>query len=115
MKTISSLALCLALLMPAAVAAQSGNTIEFKERVTLAVGQSTVIHGARGDCGRAPAKSDIALPALKTGTLSLGQAGVRDSRSCGGPTPAIEVIFTATAKGRESFELFGDKVSVRVK
>jgi hypothetical protein len=86
-RAFKTLALCLALLLPAAVAAQSGNT----------------------------AKSGIELPALKTGTLSLGKAGVRNSQSCGGPTPAIEVIFTATTKGRESFEVEGDKITVRVK
>ena len=89
--------------------------IEFRDRVTLSVGQSAVIKGARGDCGKAPEKAQVALPALKTGTLSLGKAGVRNSNSCGGPTPAIEVIFTATSVGRESFDLFGDRVSVRVK
>jgi len=90
-------------------------TIAYKERVNVGVGESVVVHGARGDCGQAPEKSSIRLPALETGTLSLGKAGTRDSNSCGGPTPAIEVIFTATTPGRESFELFGDTITVRVK
>lgn len=108
------LTLGLAILLPVAVLAQE-TTISYKERVTLSVGQSVVIHGIRGDCGQPPAKSEISLPALQTGTLSLGKLGVRNSGSCGGPTPAIEVIFTATTKGRESFEVEGDKISVRVK
>lgn len=108
------LTLGLALFLPVAAFAQD-NVIEYRERVTLSVGQSAVIHGIRGECGQAPVKSEIELPAIKTGTLSLGKDGRRQSRSCGGPTPAIEVIFTATTKGRESFEVEGDKISVRVK
>ena len=115
MRTLMSFALCLAVLVPAGVFAQSSNIIEYRERATIAVGQSIVIHGARGECGQAPSKSSISLPKLKTGTLSLGKSGVRDSNSCGGNTPAIEVIFTGTIAGRESFELFGDKVTLRVK
>lgn len=114
MRTPMSLALALCLALPFAVHAE-GISIKYKERVTLAVGQSAVIHGIRGECGQAPATSDIALPALQTGTLSLGKLGTRNSNSCGGPTPAIEVIFTATTKGRESFEVEGDKITVRVK
>lgn len=108
------LTLGLAVFLPVAGFAQE-NVIKYTERVTLAVGQSAVIHGIRGECGQNPVKSEISLPALKTGALSLGKPGVRNSGSCGGPTPAIEVIFTATAKGRESFVVEGDKISVRVK
>jgi hypothetical protein len=95
--------------------AQSENEIEYRERVTLNVGESVVIHGIRGDCGQLPTRGDIELPALTTGTLSVGKEGYRESRRCNGETPAVEVIFTATAPGRERFEIEGDPISVRVR
>lgn len=90
-------------------------SIGYRERVTLNVGQSAVVYGYRGECGKAPTKAEIQLPALTTGTLSIGKPGFSDSNRCGGLTPAVEIIFTATKAGRESFELRGDKVTVRVK
>ena len=89
--------------------------IEYRERVTLQVGQSVVVYGYRGECGKAPVANQIALPALATGSLSLGKPGTSNSNTCGGATPAVEIVFTATAPGRESFQLRGDKISVRVK
>lgn len=89
-------------------------TIAYKERVSVSVGQSVVVYGYRGDCGQPPASGAIDLPALKTGTLSVGKAGTKNSGTCG-PTPAVEIIFTATTPGRESFEVQGDKITVRVK
>ena len=95
--------------------AQSGNEIEYRERVIVNVGESVVIHGIRGECGQLPARGDITLPALTTGTLSVGAEGYRQSQRCNGDTPAVEVIFTATAPGREKFEIEGDPISVRVR
>ena len=89
--------------------------IKYREKVTLSVGQSVVVHGYRGDCGQAPDPAEIRLPALQTGTLSIGKAGQRSSKRCKGMTPALEIIFTATAPGRETFEVQGDDISVRVK
>jgi hypothetical protein len=95
--------------------AQSTNEIDYRERVTLNVGESVVVHSIRGECGQLPTRDDLGLPALTTGTLSIGNEGFRNSRRCNGNTPAVEVIFTATAPGRERFEIDGDTVSVRVR
>ncbi len=97
------------------LSAQSSKRIDYQKSVTVSVGQSVVVHGIRGDCGKLPAKGDITLPALTTGKLSVGAAGIRRSNSCGGDTPAVQVIFTATTPGREKFEVQGDPISVRVR
>lgn len=103
------------LLAPAPLAAQSGPEIKDRERVTLDVGESVVIYGYRGDCGALPTAGQVELPVLKTGTLSTGRNGKRNSKRCNGMTPAVEIIFTATTPGREVFELQGDDISVRVR
>lgn len=102
-------------MMASPLAAQSGPDIKFREKVTLSVGESVVIYGYRGDCGALPAAGDIDLPSPKTGTLSTGRDGFRQSKRCNGKTPAVEIIFTATTPGREKFEIQGDGISVRVK
>jgi hypothetical protein len=102
-------------LLASPLAAQSGPEIKFRDKVTVSVGDSVVIYGYRGDCGALPAAGDIDLPSLKTGTLSTGRDGFRDSKRCKGKTPAVEIIFTATTPGREKFELQGDGITVRVK
>jgi hypothetical protein len=105
---------CILLLAATPLAAQEVE-IKYRERVTLNVGESVVIHGYRGECGALPAPAEIKLPALKTGTLSIGREGVRNSNRCDGKTPAVEIIFTATTPGRETFEVQGDDVTVRVR
>jgi hypothetical protein len=90
-------------------------TIKYRKSVSLHVGQSVVVHGIRGECGQEPVLSEIKLPGLATGELRLGKMGVRQSGRCDGLTPAVEMIFTATSAGRETFEVEGDKISVRVK
>ena len=108
---------CIAFLFTSAFWAfgQSNNVIPYQKNITLAVGQAAVIHGMRGECGQSPdvSKFDKAGP-TKRGVLSLGQPGVRKSTSCGGFTPAIEIVFTATKPGRETLKLFGDKIKIRV-
>ena len=95
--------------------AQTSQGIEYEKSVSVKAGQSTVIYGFRGDCGKQPKTSEIRLPTLQTGTLSFGKIGQTQSRRCGGMTPAVEIIFTGGAKGRESFELNGDPFTVRVR
>jgi hypothetical protein len=94
--------------------ASAQTDIKYLESLSLKVGQSAVIYGYRGDCGQLPARNAVALPPLATGTLTVGKQGIKDSGRCG-LTPAVEIIFTATAPGRESFEVQGDKITVRVK
>lgn len=96
------------------VAAEEGGKIPFVEKLTIKVGQSAVIHGIRGDCGQLPPASKLKPKKLKTGTLTYGKTGIRNSRSCGGPTPAVEVIFTATKPGKERFKVEGDSMQVIV-
>ncbi|SDE94579.1 hypothetical protein [Rhodospira trueperi] len=91
--------------------------IPYRETVTLSVGQSAIIHGARGQCGEAPPDwSAVAarLPMVSVGTFSDGGVGERRSRRCNGPTPARAVRFTATTPGQEQIELFGDTVDITV-
>ncbi|MGP1356557.1 hypothetical protein [Roseicyclus sp.] len=110
------LALALALaLSPMAALSQGANEIPYRESVTLSVGESAVIYGYRGECGQLPGAGEVRVPALSTGTLSIGRPGQRQSRRCGGTTPAVEIIFTATTPGRETFELQGDRIRVRVR
>lgn len=111
-KVLTSAALCLAL---GSTALQAQSSIDYVKRLTLKVGESAVVYGYRGECGKAPVASDVELPALATGTLTLGNPGFSDSNRCGGLTPAVEIVFTATTPGRESFELRGDKITVKVK
>jgi hypothetical protein len=116
MMTKSFQAVCLAILtatLPLMASAEA--EIKYKAKVTVSVGQSVVVYGYRGECGQAPDVGAIDLPTLQTGKLSIGKAGMRDSKRCKGMTPAVEIIFTATAAGKEKFEVQGDDISVRVK
>ncbi|AZL57804.1 hypothetical protein EI545_02475 [Tabrizicola piscis] len=97
------------------IAALADTEIDYRERVTLKVGQSVVVYGFRGDCGKLPTSDQIDLPVLKTGKLSVGKPGKRVSKRCNGMTPAVQIIFTAETEGREKFELQGDDISVRVR
>ncbi|MBU1314752.1 MAG: hypothetical protein KJ947_17265 [Alphaproteobacteria bacterium] len=91
--------------------------VEYRRSVSLRVGESSVIHGARSDCGERAPNWEITqsrLPALPIGTWSDGGEGKRYSRACGGPTPARGVVFTATQPGLEQFLLYGDSVTIHV-
>jgi hypothetical protein len=92
--------------------------ISYRRSVTLSIGQSAVIHGARGDCGApAPSWSDVEakLPKLSVGTFSDGGVGVRNSNACGGPTPARAISVTGTKSGTENIVLYGDPITITVK
>lgn len=99
---------------PGALAAE----IPYNAKPSIKVGQTIVLKGVRSDCGAAARSfKQIAgyLPSSKLGTFSDGGVGTVQSRSCGGPTPARAVRFTATAKGRESFTIAGDDFTITVK
>ena len=97
------------------LAAQADTEIDYRERVTLKVGQSVVVYGFRGDCGELPTSDQIDLPVLKTGKLSVGKPGKRGLQALQrDELPAVQIIFTAETEGREKFELQGDDISVRV-
>lgn len=110
------LAFCLALPMSSGTtSADASNLIEWSPKVSVRVGQQVVIHGIRGErCGTLPGKNRLKARFLKTGQMTYGKPGVRQSRSCGGLTPAVEVIFTATTPGRETITVSGDRITVTV-
>lgn len=89
--------------------------IEWQKSVTLRVGQAAIVHSIRGACGKPPGKELLKPKTFKTGHTSFGRLGVRTSRSCGGLTPAVEVIFTATAPGKETIVIADDPVKITVK
>lgn len=95
----------------------TGQRIPYRDRVTLKVGQSAVIHGARGACGEQPPPWNAArweLPPLYIGAWSDGGVGYRISRACDGPTPVRGIVFTAINPGKESIVIFNDPVVISV-
>jgi hypothetical protein len=93
----------------------SGPLIPSNMSPTLKVGQTVVIKGVRGQtCGaaRGPFQN---LPTSSLGRFSGGSAGTVNSRSCGGPTPARELRFTATKPGTETLNVFDDTVTITVR
>ena len=100
--------------------ADNSNKVPYRDKVTVKVGQSVVVHGLRGKCGALPTKSDVSKMQkqygnVQVGKIVAGKQGVRNSKSCGGATPVIEAVFVAQSKGRVAFELFGDPISITVK
>jgi hypothetical protein len=87
--------------------------------VSLKVGQSTIIHGMRGQaCGAAaPSWAQVAssLPSTEIGSFSDGGIGTRSSRVCGGNVPARAIRFKATRRGSEAVNVQGDLVSITVR
>ena len=102
---------------PDPVGSYEGVVAEYVRNVSARVGDSMIIHGARGnECGAAPTWEEAMplLPELVTGTLSDGGVGTRFSRQCGGRVPARAIVFTATATGIEQITLYGDPIVIRV-
>ncbi|MFK7869421.1 MAG: hypothetical protein AB8B58_09295 [Roseobacter sp.] len=103
-------------LVPTVASADPNNQIRYVKSVELNVGQSMVVYGFRGDCGERPKNVDPnRTRATKLGVLSNGKWGVTKSKTCGGWTPAVEIIFTASKKGRETIKVGGDTIKVRVR
>lgn len=104
-----------------AAASQSAPAVNYQRQVSLAVGESVVVHGLRGDCGSLPTSAQIAEATsdlnAKTslGRFSFGSQGVRRSGSCGGQTPVLQTIFTATMAGQETVSVHGDPVEIIVR
>lgn len=96
--------------------ANSDNKIPLNRSVELKIGQSIIVHGYRGKCGERPKNVDRKRTrSTKLGILSNGKWGVTKSRTCKGWTPAIEVVFTANKKGRETIEVAGEKIKIAVR
>lgn len=99
------------------VASYEGIIAEYVRNISIKVGESAIIHGARGnECGDAPTweSAKLLLPELVTGTLTDGGVGTRVSRQCGGRIPARAILFTATSPGTEQISLYGDDIVIRV-
>lgn len=99
------------------VASYEGIVAEYVRNVSVKIGESAIIHGARGnECGPAPSweSARLLLPELVTGTLTDGGVGTRQSRQCGGRVPARAILFTATQLGTEQISLYGDDIVIRV-
>ncbi len=96
--------------------ADPNNKIPTQRSIELKIGQSVVVNGYRGDCGKRPTNVDRnRTRSTKLGILSNGKWGVTKSRTCGGWTPAVEVIFTAKKSGRETIEVAGTKIKIAVR
>jgi hypothetical protein len=117
-KTSSSLA-CLVFASSLAVMfVTEVQAAEFKynSSVSVKVGKSVVLKGARGktcDDG-APSWAEVAsnLPKTTTGTYSDGGVGTTQSQRCGKSVPARGIKFTATTAGKERLQVYGDPVSI---
>lgn len=106
------------LLVFAATSAQadSSNKIPFHDAIAMKVGQTAVIAGYRGECGKRPTGVDPNRTRdTKLGTLSNGRWGIVRSRTCNGWTPAVEIRFTAKRRGRETIETRFGNVMVEVR
>ena len=104
------------ILAATSVAANSGNLIERKREVVLKVGQSVVVNGIRGECGKRPTGLQLKKTRkTKLGVMSFGRWGVKESDRCGGMTPAIEIVYTARKKGSEIVKSDGSRIKITVK
>ncbi|MYZ49702.1 hypothetical protein [Propylenella binzhouense] len=92
-------------------------SLTFRQYVVLSVGEKTIVYGVRGDnCQDAPVFAELRrLPKTALGTFSDGGAATRDSKACGPRTPVRAVLFTATRRGREKLDFYGDSVTIEVK
>lgn len=85
--------------------------VSYTPEFQIEVGESRIIHAERGDCGRLPRDWNGvagALPASETGIFSDGGLARRNSKFCGGETPARAIMFTAIQPGVEEFLIQGD-------
>lgn len=99
------------------VASYEGVVAEYVRHVSIKVGESAIIHGARGnECDEAPTweSAKLLLPELVTGKLTDGGVGTRQSRQCGGRVAARAILFTAISPGTEHISLYGDDIVIRV-
>ncbi|EKF20682.1 hypothetical protein [Nitratireductor pacificus] len=91
--------------------------IRYDPELTMTVGESRIIHGERGDCGKLPREWDDlqnSLPSSMLGTFSDGGLVRRNSKYCKGLTPARGIRFTATKPGTELIHLIGDLIKMTV-
>lgn len=98
-------------------AVQKPPLIVWRPHVSLMVGESLIIHGDRGDCGKPPPDWEYVLtrlPISRIGDFSDGGVVRRNSNFCKGETPARAVTFTARKSGVEELLVLGDVMRVSV-
>jgi hypothetical protein len=90
--------------------------IPYNANPTVRVGQTVILKGVRGECGQQPLPFNrlTQLPRPNHGRLSAGRVGTIVSNSCGGPTPALEIRYTGTSPGTESFTVYNDRFTITV-
>ncbi|HEV7247590.1 MAG TPA: hypothetical protein VGN93_11445 [Shinella sp.] len=91
--------------------------VTYLPEVRLVVGQSRIIHGERGDCGRLPREwRDVwgNLPSSRIGEFSDAGVVRRYSMFCKGVTPARGIRFTAKTPGTEEMYVTGDYMKITV-
>lgn len=110
----ASLAVLAALAVTAFAGPALAQYIPLRSNINMTVGQTVVVKGVRADCGQ-PAPPLRNLPRSALGTFSSGNVGTVNSRSCGGPTPARELRFTARRAGTETLVVFEDTVTITVR
>ena len=109
-------ALCLIALLASPALADPNNKIPLHRNIEMKIGQSLIVNGFRGECGKRPEGVNFKRTRdTELGVLSIGKWGVKNSGRCGGWTPAVEVIFTAKRAGSETIEVNGDAIKIRVK
>ena len=102
---------------PNPVAASEALVADYLPYVSLEVGETAIIHGARSRaCSVAPRWEHIrdALPELATGMLSDGGVATRYSRRCNERVEVRAILFTATHVGTEQITLYGDAIEIHV-
>jgi hypothetical protein len=92
--------------------------IGYNSRVVMAVGESRLIHGDRGDCygGLLPdwAYTQQRVPASRLGSFSDGGLARKMSNFCNAVVPVRAVRFTASTAGVEEVRLLDDFVKIVV-
>jgi hypothetical protein len=92
--------------------------IGYKSRVVMALGESRLIHGDRGDCdgGMLPdwEYTSGRVPSTYLGTFSDGGLARKMSNYCNGVVPVRAVRFTATTPGQDEVRLLDDFVRIVV-
>lgn len=117
---LSTLAALLVMVSASIALAGSDNRVPYREKVSVRVGESIVIHGLRGDCGKYPVKSKNsgngkAIRRYRGREDSSREKGDAEKSELRGSHTCCRGYFCAQKKGRTKIKLFGDPVSIRVK
>lgn len=97
----------------------SASDFKYRKKVTLKIGQSTILKGVRspGCIDAVPSWQNLKreLPNSNLGTFSDGGSGVVKSNYCKKTVGARGIRFTAQRAGKERLRIFADPVRIIVK